>query len=90
MRGVDLLGPEDYEVPRKYGILCTMGYGGGGEIPKALNRTENHAAIEEAFRTNIPRAAKAGVPNIITFSGNRAGMSDEEGAKNTIIGLNRD
>ncbi len=89
MRGVDLLGPEDYEVPRKYGILCTMGYGGGGEIPKALNRTENHAAIEEAFRTNIPRAAKAGVPNMITFSGNRAGMSDEEGAKNTIIGLNR-
>jgi hydroxypyruvate isomerase len=26
---------------------------------------------------------------VITFSGNRAGMSDEEGAKNTIAGLNR-
>ena len=26
---------------------------------------------------------------MITFSGNRAGMSDEEGAKNTIAGLNR-
>jgi hydroxypyruvate isomerase len=50
---------------------------------------ENHATIEQAFRTNIPRAAKAGVPSVITFSGNRAGMSDEEGARNTITGLNR-
>jgi hydroxypyruvate isomerase len=34
-------------------------------------------------------AAKAGVPNVITFSGNRHGMSDEEGARNVILGLNR-
>ena len=89
LRGVDLLQPEEYDVPRRYGLICTMGYAGGGEIGKALNRVENHAAIEQAFRTNIPRAAKAGVPNVITFSGNRAGMSDEEGARNTIAGLNR-
>jgi hydroxypyruvate isomerase len=89
LQGVDLLQPDDYEVPRRYGLFCTMGYAGGGEINKALNRTENHAAIEQAFRANIPRAAKAGVPNVITFSGNRAGLSDEEGARNTITGLNR-
>src|SRR5579864_2765001 len=89
LKGIDLLEPDDYSVPRRYGLLCTMGYAGGGEIAKALNRVENHAAIEQGFRTNIPKAAKAGVPNVITFSGNRAGMSDEEGAKNTIAGLNR-
>jgi hydroxypyruvate isomerase len=89
LRGVDLLQPEQYEIPRRYGLICTMGYAGGGEIGKALNRLENHAAIEQAFRTNIPVAAKAGVPNVITFSGNRAGMSDEEGAHNTVTGLNR-
>jgi hydroxypyruvate isomerase len=89
LKGVDLLKPDEYEIPRRYGLICTMGYAGGGDIGKALNRVENHAAIEQAFRTNIPRAAKAGVPNVITFSGNRAGMSDEEGAKNTIAGLNR-
>jgi hydroxypyruvate isomerase len=88
-KGIDLLGPEDYEVPKRYGLICSMGYGGGGDIPNALNRVENHAKIEEALRKNIPLAAKAGVPNVITFSGNRNGMSDEEGAKNTIIGLNR-
>jgi hydroxypyruvate isomerase len=89
LKGVDLLQPEDYEVPRRYGLICTMGYAGGGEIAHALNRVENHSAIEQAFRTNIPRAAKASVPNVITFSGNRAGMSDAEGARNTILGLNR-
>ncbi|HXE35862.1 MAG TPA: TIM barrel protein [Verrucomicrobiae bacterium] len=89
LKAVDLLGPEEYEVPGRHGLVCSMAYAGGGEIPTALNRVENHARIEEGFRKNIPLAAKAGVPNVITFSGNRAGMSDEEGAKNTILGLNR-
>ncbi len=89
LKGVDLLGPDEYEIPGRHGLVCSMAYAGGGEIPSALNRVENHARIEEGFRKNIPLAAKAGVPNVITFSGNRAGMSDEEGAKNTIAGLNR-
>ena len=89
LKGVDLLQPEEWMIPQKYGLICTMGYAGGGEIGNALNRVENHAAIEEAFRRNIPLAAKANVPNVITFSGNRKGMTDEEGARNTVIGLNR-
>jgi len=89
LKGIDLLAVEEWEVPRRHGLICTMGQAGGGTIPDALNRTENHAAIEAAFRTNIPLAAKAGVPNVITFSGVRRGMSDDEGARNTIAGLNR-
>ena len=89
LKGIDLLQPDQYELPRQFGLICTMAYAGGGDIKSALNRVENHAAAEQAFRTNIPRAAKAGVPNVITFSGNRAGMSDDEGARNTITGLNR-
>jgi hydroxypyruvate isomerase len=89
LKGVDLLEVPEYEIPRRYGLICTMGYAGGGTIPDALNRPENHAAIEAAFRKNIPLAAKAGVPNVITFAGSRRGMSDDEGARNTIAGLNR-
>jgi hydroxypyruvate isomerase len=89
LKGIDLLEINEWDVPRRYGLICTMGYAGGGTISDALNRPENHAAIEDAFRKNIPIAAKAGVPNVITFSGNRRGMSDEEGARNTVIGLNR-
>lgn len=87
--GVDLLQPEEYEIPRHHGLLCTMGYANAGTIADGMNRTEHHAAIEAALRTNIPLAAKAGVPNVITFSGNRRGMADDEGMRNTILGLNR-
>jgi hydroxypyruvate isomerase len=89
LQGIDLLQPAEYEVPRRYGLRCTMGYAGGGEIDRGLNRIENHAAIEAAMRANIPLAAKAGVPNVITFSGLRAGLSDEEGARNCTVGLRR-
>src|SRR5437899_11681325 len=89
LKAMDLLNVDEWEVPRRYGLICSMGYAGGGEIASALNRVENHAKIEEAFGKNIPIAAKLGVPNVITFSGNRMGMSDDEGAKNTVIGLNK-
>jgi len=89
LKGIDLLQPDEFEVPKRYGLICTMGYVDAGTIPKALNRVENHDAIEAGLRKNVPLAQKAGVPNVITFSGNRAGMSDEEGARNTITGLKR-
>jgi hydroxypyruvate isomerase len=89
LHGIDLLQPADYEVPLRYGLRCTMGYAGGGEINKGLNRTENHAAIEAGMRQFIPQAARARVPNVITFSGLRDGLSDEEGARNTVAGLRR-
>jgi len=89
LTAIDLLSEDEWEVPRRYGLVCSMGYGGGGEIRSGMNRVENHGKIEEAFRKSIPQAAKLGVANLITFSGKRGGMSDEEGAKNTIAGLNR-
>ena len=89
LKAIDLLNEDEWEVPRRYGLACSMGYGGGGEIRGGMNRVENHAKIEEAFRKSVPRAAKLRVVNVITFSGNRGGMSDEEGMKTTIAGLNR-
>jgi hydroxypyruvate isomerase len=89
LAGIDLLPPEEWDAPPRHGLICTMGYAGGGEIAEGINRLENHAAIEAAFRKNIPLAAKAGVPNVITFSGNRKGITDDEGARNTVAGLNR-
>jgi hydroxypyruvate isomerase len=41
------------------------------------------------MQTNVARAAEAKVPNVITFSGNRKGLPDDQGKENCIIGLNR-
>jgi len=89
LKGIDLLGPTEWEVPGRYGLVCAMGYADLGDIPNALNRVENHANIEAALKKNLPAAKKAGVANVITFSGNRKSLPDYEGARNTITGLKR-
>ena len=63
--------------------------GPGGTITDALNRTENHERLEKSTRAAIDECASNGVPNFITFSGNRRGMSDEQGADNCVAFLDR-
>lgn len=89
-KGYDLEGPANWPVLKKYGLLPTM-YppGPGGTITDALNRKENHERLEKSMHAAIDEAASNGVPNIITFSGNRRGMNDEEGADNCVAFLNR-
>jgi hydroxypyruvate isomerase len=88
IKAMDLIGPDEWPAVKKYGLVPTMTTG-GGTIPDGLNRKENHARIEQQFRENIPIAAAAGVPNVITFSGNRRGQPDAEGLDNCVLGLNR-
>ena len=40
-------------------------------------------------KANLEKAAAASVPNVITFSGNREGMDDQEGLKNCVTGLKK-
>jgi len=86
---IDLLQEPDWTVVRQYGLVCSMGYAGGGSIPDGLNVKGNHNAIVTNFERLIPRAAAERVPNVITFFGNRRGMSDEEAIGNCVDGLNR-
>jgi hydroxypyruvate isomerase len=86
--GIDLVNPEDWPVIRKYGLVPAM-TPGAGSIPEGWNRKENHARLEKEMAENIKRAAEAKVPNVITFSGNRRGLPDEEGRDNCILGLQR-
>lgn len=62
---------------------------GHGTPSDGLNHKENHTRIEEELLENIELAAQHGIPNLICFSGNRKGLSDEEGLENTAEGLAR-
>jgi hydroxypyruvate isomerase len=88
MSGIDLVGPTEWPTVKKYGLVPAMSPG-AGSIPEGWNRKENHAKLEQEMRDNLKRAAENKLPNIITFSGNRRGMSDEEGRDNSIAGLKR-
>jgi hydroxypyruvate isomerase len=87
--GFDLIGPKDWPTLQKYGLIPTMVPGGGGTIADALNRVENHDRIEKLMHETIDLCAQHGAPNLITFSGNRRGMSDQEGMDNCVKFLNK-
>jgi hydroxypyruvate isomerase len=89
LTAIDLLGENDWPIVRDHGLICSMGNGGGGTIPDGLNVKANHDNIVKNFERLIPKAKSMGVPNVITFFGNRRGMSDEEATANCIEGLNR-
>ena len=85
---VELLTEDQWPTLKKYGLTCAVG-SGVCTIPDGSNRIENHKSIEDNLRRLIPAAKKAGVPNLIVFSGNRRGMSDEEAWDNSAAVLNR-
>jgi hydroxypyruvate isomerase len=87
-RSIELLSPEDFKVVQPLGLTCAM-LSGACEIPECLNRKENHDRIAKALSEHIEFAAANGIPNVICFSGNRRGMSDEEGLENCAVGLKR-
>jgi hydroxypyruvate isomerase len=89
IQSIDLMEQKDFPTLKKYGLVCAMVSGVPGGITSGLNRTENHDKIVAFFEQAAPVVAEYGYPNIICFSGNRAGMSDEQGLANCAIGLKR-
>jgi len=89
IESIELLKENDWPVVSKAGLKCAVGYGTDWGIPKGFNRKENHEKLIADFEAMIPKAAAAGVPNLICFSGNREGMNDNEGMINCATGLRK-
>ncbi len=89
MVGIDLVDERDWDLLLKMDMIVTMGNVPGASIPTGFNRIEHHEKLIQAYEHIIPIAAAKKVPNVICFSGNRAGISDEEGAENCVTGLKK-
>src|SRR6266513_266142 len=89
LQSVELLTVDDFPTLKKHELICAMVSGVPGGITDGLNRLENHDKIVAYFEEVAPRVANAGFRNIICFSGNRKGMSDEEGLANCATALKR-
>lgn len=87
IKGIDFTGPKDWETMKKYGLVGTLSRPDGMSIAKGFNRKENHAELLAGLRKAIEETAAAGFPNVICMSGNRAGLSDEEGLVTCVAGL---
>jgi hydroxypyruvate isomerase len=88
LESVELLGPEGWPVVQKLGLTCAMA-NGTTTIPKGLNRLENHEKMVPSMIERIGQVPAAGLQNVIVFSGNRDGMSDEQGLENCVVALQK-
>ena len=87
IKGIDLVGPEDWPMLKKYGLESTMCNGAEINLVDGWNDKKFHAQLIKNYTDMIPRVAKAGYKNLICFSGNRRGKTDEEGWNNCVEGL---
>ena len=88
---VDLLQPEQWPVVADAGLVCSMGYPSQRRdfLTTGFNDPANHAMLLGELEATLPRAAAAGVPNVIAMFGNRKGRADDLGRDACIEGLNR-
>jgi len=86
-KSVELTGPETWPTLKKYGLTCAIA--GSHGFVKGFNNPENHTFCIDKITKSIDASADFGCPNVITFSGMRERISDEEGLKNTVDGLKK-
>lgn len=85
--GVDLPPENEFDQLRDMGFTI-VSIGGHKTLQDGLNKRENHSRIQDEIGVSLETARKYEIPNLIVFSGNRDGKSEQEGAQNTIEGLN--
>jgi hydroxypyruvate isomerase len=85
---VELVPPEHWSLVKDHGLRISA-IAAHGPLTVGLNRRDLHNRIAGQVRENIAIAHQIGIPNLICFSGNRNGLSDEVGAEITAEGLAR-
>ncbi|HEY5747447.1 MAG TPA: TIM barrel protein [Chryseolinea sp.] len=84
---VELLTPEQWPLVAKHGLTCAMANATSLGLETGFNDLSLHAQLLKDYSLNIPKAADAGLQNVICFSGNRNGLSDAQGLENCARGL---
>ena len=84
---IDLLGPADWPTLKKHGLDSAMCNGAEINLVDGFNDLKFHEILIKKYTEMIPMVAKAGYKNLICFSGNKRGKTDEEGWTNCVKGL---
>ena len=87
LKAVDLVGPSQWPVLKKYGLDSSMCNGAELNLVDGWNDKTFHAKLIQRYTEMIPLVAQNGYTNLICFSGNRRGKDDETGLKNCTEGL---
>ncbi len=86
---IELLGVDEWPILKKYGLTCAMGTASWISLTSGFNDPNNHAKLQSMYPELLKKAADAGIPNVICFSGNRNGKGEQEGLDNCARGLEK-
>ena len=75
IKALDLTGPEEWPLMKKYGIHASMCWGAGKGILEGFNDPKLHAELIADYTQMIPKVAEAGYTNLICFSGKTNAIS---------------
>jgi hydroxypyruvate isomerase len=87
IEAVDLVGPENWHHLKKHGLDSSMCNGAELNLVDGFIHAEFEGVLHERYREMIPRVAKSGYTNLICFSGNRCGLSEEAGMEQAVKSL---
>ena len=85
LKSVELCDPKHWPLLKELGMTCAIS--GSHGFAKGFAHREEWDECHAKLRERIGQSADAGVERVITFSGFRRGISDEEGIKNMVEGL---
>jgi hydroxypyruvate isomerase len=85
LKSVELCDPKVWPLLKELGMTCAIA--GSHGFAKGFAHKEEWGECHARLRERIEQCATAGVERVITFSGFRRGLSDDEGIGNMVAGL---
>ena len=89
IKSIELTTPDEWATLRKHGLTSAIASHKDQSLTEGFNHTEYHNRLIPMYMELIDHAAEGGIPNVIVFSGNRAGISEEQGMENCAVGLEK-
>lgn len=79
---IELADPKDWPTLKQHGLICALA--GSHWFDQGVNNPKYHEMCLAKIRKSIDLCAEYGFPNVITFTGFREDIPDDQGIKNCV------
>ncbi|MDB6124195.1 MAG: Xylose isomerase domain protein barrel [Pedosphaera sp.] len=84
---VELQGPSDWPTLKKFGLTCGLASGADLGKQRGFSQVEHHEKLIASYKQIIPQLSKAGLTNLICYSGARGGLEVETALADSATGI---
>ncbi len=86
-KSIELVAPKDWPTLKKHGLTCAIAV--SHWFDKGMNNPKYHEMCIAKMREAVDASAEFGCPNVITFTGFRENISDEDGLRHCVEGYKK-